>query len=196
MSFPDHAPPAALETALVRRRSLLGFRNACEELWGEDGCRAIAEALESDVRQRTAGLLPLPEWLPLDDLIAWHVAAWTGPAKRDKAVMTHHARRTVDQGFGRVKRFILSMASPHALAPRVAALWRDEYSTGVLTADEPSPDSVTLRLSAHAYVEHPLMRWIIAEAYRHIVSLTNVPNVTETHSVRDGSLVVVIRWSD
>lgn len=182
------------EAALVRRRSLVGFRTACEDFWGSDGVLALTEALPADVRERTAGLLPLPEWLPLDDLIAWHVAAWNGPAGRDKAIMTQHARRTVDQGFGRVKRFVLSIATPHALAPRVAALWGDEYSTGSLTAAISNADSVTLTLRGHAYVEHPLMRWIIAEAFRHIVGMTNVKDVTEVHTAHSGSLTVVLRW--
>lgn len=180
--------------ALVHRRSLVGFRAACEQMWGNDGCRALAEALPPQVRERTAGLLPLADWLPLGDLIAWHNAVWDGPVKRDKLLMKEHARVVIDQGFGRVKRFVLSMATPHALIPRVTAMWQEEYSTGTLTAESEGPDSVTLCLREHPYVDNPLMRFVIAEALRHVVSLTKVENVTETHSVRERSLLIAMRW--
>jgi len=184
-------PPQA---ALVHRKSLLGVRGACEQVWGQEGSRALILALPEEVRQRTAGLHPLPDWLPVDDLIAWHVAAWDGPAQRDKTIMAEHARRTIDHGFGRVKRFLLSMATPHTLAPRVAALWSDEYSTGRLVTSGAEPNRITLSLRDHAYVEHPLMSWIIAEAFRYIVSLTGVKGVTEQHTARDGTLVILLRW--
>lgn len=113
--------------ALVHRKSLIGFRAVCEQMWGKPGVDAICAGLEPEVRERTAGLLPLPDWIPLDDLIAWHMAVWTGPANRDEAVMVRHARLTVDQGFGRVKRIVIAALTPQLLASRVVALWRDEY---------------------------------------------------------------------
>jgi hypothetical protein len=39
--------------------------------------------------------------------------------------MTRHARLTVDQGFGRVKRFVIAALTPHGLAERVGPLWRE-----------------------------------------------------------------------
>jgi hypothetical protein len=100
----------------------------------------------------------------------------------------------VDQGFGRVKRFVLSMATPHTLIPRVTAMWKEEYSTGTLTAESDDPRSVTLSLREHPYVDNPLMRFVIAEALRHVVSLTKVKNVTENHSVRERALLMALRW--
>src|SRR5690349_16659795 len=109
MSSVHPATPGA--APLVQRKSLIGFRAACSDMWGLDGVRSIAEHLSPDVRERTAGLRPLPDWIPLEDLIGWHVAVWNGPAKRNERVMMEHARRTVDQGFGRVKRLLISMAT-------------------------------------------------------------------------------------
>jgi hypothetical protein len=86
------------------------------------------------------------------------------------------------------------MATPQSLAPRVVALWRDEYSTGRLEATTVERQSVQLALRKHPYVEHALMRFVIAEVFRYVLSLTNVDNVTAVHAVRDGSLVVVLRW--
>lgn len=179
---------------LVRRRSLIGFRAACEQMWGAAGIDTISKELAEDVRERTAGLRPLPEWIPLDDLIAWHMAVWNGPAKRDEPTMTRHARLTVDQGFGRVKRMLISVLTPELLASRVVALWRDEYSTGQLETLSVAPQCIQLGLTDHAYVEIPLMRYIIAEVYRYVLSMTRVHEVTVAHAVRDATLVVTLRW--
>jgi len=183
-----------LARAMVRRKSLIGFRLACHQMWGQTGYQAISSALPADVSDRTAGLRPLPEWLPLDDLIAWHVAVWNGPAKRDEQIMTRHIQATVDQGFGRVKRFLLSTSTPLMLAPRVVSLWSEEYSTGRLQATAIEERSVQLTLMDHPYIETPLMRYVISEVFRYVVSLTRAKVVTARHGVRDAALVVVLRW--
>jgi hypothetical protein len=194
MSRSVRPSPAPATVQLVHRKSLVGFRAACEQMWGERGMEAIRRGLAGDVRERTAGMRPLPDWIPLDDLIEWHLAVWNGPADRNERVFMQHVRATVDQGFGRVKRFLLSVSTPRTLAPRVAALWRDEYSTGRLEVTRLEDHSVQLSLSDHPYVDIPLMQQVIAEVYRYVVSLTQVDEATEVHAVRDAALVVVIRW--
>jgi hypothetical protein len=181
--------------SLVHRKSLVGFRAACEQMWGQDGYAELCRSLPPDVSERTAGLRPLPKWVPLEDLIAWHVAVWNGPASRDERVMTEHIHATVDQGFGRVKRFLLGMSTPYTLAPRVVSLWSDEYSTGRLSANFAEDKSVQLTLSDHAYIDTALMRYVIAEVFRYVVSLTKAENVTAVHATRDASLVVILRWT-
>jgi hypothetical protein len=182
------------DRSLVRRRSLIGFRTACEIMWGSEGVQRIAEALPSEVRERTASFLPLPEWLPVDDLIAWHMAVKEGPGQ-DEALFKQHVHVTVDQGFGKVKRLLLSIATPHTLAPRAAALWRDEYSSGRLEARPIDKRCVTLTLSDHPFVHHPLMRPVIAEAYRYIVSLTSAKIVTAELLSKSDELTVRMRWT-
>jgi hypothetical protein len=189
---PPSRPPLV---PLVHRKSLIGFRAACEKLWGQTGYERVCTDLPEDVRKRTAGLVPLPDWIPVDDLVAWHLAVWNGITRKDERRFTEHVRATVDQGFGRVKRVLLSLATPHTLAPRVGPLWNDEYSTGVLQAANLEQHSVELRLRQHPYVEIPLMRSVIAEVYRYVLSLTRADNVTAVHTVRDGALLVVLRWS-
>jgi hypothetical protein len=189
---PPSGPPAV---PLVHRKSLIGFRTACEKMWGESGYQRVCGDLPPDVRERTAGMLPLPDWIPVDDLVAWHVAVWNGITRRDERLFTQHVRATVDQGFGRVKRVLISLATPHSLAPRVVAIWSDEYSTGTLEADSLEERSVHLILRNHPYVEIPLMRTVMTEVYRYVLSLTNADNVTAVHAVREGALVVILRWS-
>jgi hypothetical protein len=187
---PSNAPEGV---SLVHRKSLIGFRAACEGMFGPAGYRTLCESLPPDVRERTAGMRPLPDWILLDDLIAWHVAVWNGPAKHDEKIMTEHIHRTVDQGFGRVKRLLITMATADSLAPRVAALWNDEYSTGVLEA-ETGARSVQLVLRDHPYVAHQLMRYVIAEVFRYVLGLTRTKNVSVVQAVRDGALFVILRW--
>jgi hypothetical protein len=183
------------ERSLVQRKSLVGFRIACELMWGPAGYRAVCADLPPDVSERTSGMRPLPDWVALDDLIAWHVAVWNGLAKRDEGVMTKHIQATVDQSFGRVKRALLAMSTPMTLVPRSAALWQGEYSTGRLVASAIEGRSVQLTLRDHPYVEHHLMRFVISEALRHIVSLTQVRHVAAEHQVRNNKLIVVLRWT-
>ena len=104
-------------------------------MWGQSGRDAVAALLPPEVRERTASMRPLPDWIPLDDLIAWHVAVWNGPANHDEAVFTEHIRKTVDQGFGRVKRVLLSMATSTRRAVSRRAPSR--------TAASPSPSAIT-----------------------------------------------------
>ncbi len=109
--------------------------------------------------------------------------------------MRQHIHATVDQGFGRVKRFLLSMSTPRTLAPRVAALWREEYSTGQLEATFPDEErAVHLTLSDHPYVEDPLMRFVMSEVFRYVLSMTRVIRVSAAYGIRASSLEVVLRW--
>jgi hypothetical protein len=181
--------------SMVHKKSLIGFRAACELMWGTAGYEQLCRDLPPDVNERTAGMRPLPEWVALEDLIAWHVAVWNGPAKRDEKIMTEHIHATVDQGFGRVKRFLLGMSTPQSLAPRVVSLWSDEYSTGRLDAKFVDDKSVHLTLSDHAYVDTSLMRYVIAEVFRYVVSLTKAKNVTAVHAIHHNALVVILRWT-
>lgn len=178
----------------VHRKSLIGFRAACEQTWGGEGLAAIGGLLPQDVRERTAGIRPLPDWIPLDDLIAWHVAAWNGPAAQDETVMARHARLTVDQGFGRVKRIVIAALTPQTLAARVGALWKEEYTTGRLQLLALGERSVQLALCDHKYVEIPLMRFIITEVYRYVLGMTRARNVSASYAMREGSLTVTLRW--
>lgn len=179
----------------MHRKSLIGFRAACQQMWGASGYESLCRDLPADVRERTAGMRPLPDWNLLGDLIAWHLAVWNGPAKRDETIMTRHIHTTVDQGFGRVKKLLLTVSTPHTLAPRVVALWRDEYSTGRLDATRLEERSVHLTLRDHPYVDIPLMRFVITEVFRYVVSLTRAMDVSAVSALRESALVVVVRWA-
>jgi hypothetical protein len=67
-----------------------------------------------------------------------------------------------------------------------------EYSIGTLTATALQPKSVTLVLRDHPYGEHALMRTIIAEAFRYVLSLTRTKQVSSIHLMSQGDLRVVL----
>jgi hypothetical protein len=47
-------------------------------------------------------------------VVATATTSGNGPAHHDERVSTHHIHATVDQGFGRVKRFLLSVSTPRS----------------------------------------------------------------------------------
>jgi len=163
-------------------------------MWSKAGSDEVARALPQEVRERTAGFVPLPEWLPQGDLIAWHIAVWEGPARQNWESMAQFARLTIDQGFGRVRQLMISALTPAMLAQRVGPLWQEEYTTGTLETLRIDARTVQLKLSDHAYVDIPLMRNVISEAYRHILSMTRARNVRVSHEVRGRALLVSLRW--
>src|SRR5258708_12343639 len=99
MTASGRPPVTAPNAPLVHRRSLLGFRAACEAMWGAERLVEVTRGLRHEVRDRTAGMLPLPEWLPVDDLIDWHLAVWNGPAPPHQDVFTPPIPPPLHQAF-------------------------------------------------------------------------------------------------
>ena len=88
----------------------------------------------------------------------------------------------MDNGFGRVRKLFLAMATPHLLAAKAAELWRHDHSTGDLVTERTSDSSATMILRDHAYLATPLSRLSIAEICRYAVSLSHVDDVAVTHT--------------
>ncbi len=181
--------------ALVNRRNVIGFRAACEQIFGAAGYQETLALLPEDVRDATAGLLPMNEWVPEAFIVAWANAVYRGPAKRNEAKVRAYVAATVAHGFGRVRRLLLSMMTAETITARAGELWRGEHSSGKFDAEVLRPGVTRVRLDDHPYVESPLMRLSIAEALRFIVSLTRSQNVTESHPAHGRPLVITIRWT-
>ncbi len=179
---------------LTRRKNVLGFRTACERTWGTGAYEQTLALLPNDVREATAGLLPMEEWVPEAFVVAWVGAVWRGPAKQDEATIRRYVASTVAHGFGHVRRLFLRVLTPDIFAKRGPDLWREEHSTGVLEAKLVGERLVRLRLSDHPYIETPLMRIAVAEALRFTTSLTRAKNVTEKHAPRGTPLLIDIAW--
>ena len=178
----------------VHRKNVLGFRIACEEMWGPDGLDQTVVRLPRAIRDATAGLIPLEEWIPEEFIIAWAHAVWEGPAQRSEVQFREYVAATIRHGFGRVKTFLLGMMTPESIAPRAQALWRGEHTTGTLTVDVVSPTMMRGRLEDHPYLESPILRMAIGEALRAAVAHTRARRVVESHTGGD-PFVITLRYS-
>ncbi len=187
--------PSPLQAPMVHRKNVVGFRQACEEMWGREGLARVTQALSPAVRDATVGLLPLPEWLPVECMSEWAEAVWLGPAMRDEARYRVYVSKAICLGFGRVKQFLLGMLTPERLMQRTGELWRGEYSTGELRGEIVGPGRCRLVLDHHPYIERTTLRLAVAESFRTSLSLTRAREVTETHPPAGRPLVVTIRWA-
>ncbi len=194
--MPPSPRASAATVPRVHRKNVLGFRLACEETWGEEGLQRVIERLPPAIREATAGLVPLDEWIPEDFIIGWCHTVWEGPAQRSEAQFRAYVSLSVKHGFGRVKKLLLGMMAPAHIAPRAPALWNGEHTTGTLEVSVVSSNLMRVRLEDHPYVETPLLRLAVAEAFRCVVSLTRAVDVVETHPARGAPLLVNVRWQN
>lgn len=133
------------------------------------------------------------EWVLERDIIAWCFATWEGPANRDRLRYTEFIQRQTDLGFGRIRRFLISIASPGMLLQKAGDLWKQDHTHGDLKVDM-EPKKATLTLRDHPYTETPQSRATIAEVFRYTISLTRTA-VFETHKLQEpGVIVVSLRW--
>jgi hypothetical protein len=188
--------PDAAREPCVHRKNVLGFRIACEQIWNKDSYEQAVALLPLAVRESTAGLLPIQEWVPETYIVAWAEAVWRGPAQQDEALMRRYVAASIANGFGRVRRFFLQMMTPETMARRAPEIWKQEHTTGRLEAEVIRERTAHVRLFDHPYVETPLMRMALAEAIRFSVSLTRAANVREKHAARGHSLRIEITWDD
>lgn len=190
------APPLAPGSEMLARGTILaGFREATVHCFGEDGLARVSAELPAEVYERTVERIVLNVgWYPERYVLAWYEALWSGPCDhaRDKFVMV--LDRMMDCGFGRVRRSLLSFASPSVIFNRAPSLWRYDHTHGDLTS-ECGAGVGRVRLAHHPYTENPLSCLAIAEIYRYCVALSRAKAVSETH-YRDesGVLIVRIRW--
>ncbi len=180
---------------LARRTIFSGFRRAAIDLWNEEGLREIGARMSDDARLRSVDALVIQEeMLPERFVLEWYVAVWEGPAGRDRALYNRFLNRMMDHGFGRVRKFLLGMATPSLLLRKSAELWRHDHTHGELTYAPISAGSAHVRLTDHPYVETPLARSSIAEIYRYAVSLARVSATADHRLADERTLLVHISW--
>jgi hypothetical protein len=187
------APPSA--EALTKGTTLVSLRLAIIDLWGDSAWRDVVSRLPADAAETmTGGELTGVGWYPTRFAQACGRAAYEGPGGGREEELRRLTRRAIDLGFGRIRRALLRLATPELLATRGASLWRHDHSVGELTVELRAPHAAHLTLRDHPFVEPPLSQLVFAEAMRHVVSLSRVPNVRETH-VREGDgLSVSLMW--
>ena len=175
------------------QRVLVASRLAAVELYGADGLRAIGERLPAEARRFVDSALIEEPWLPERFVMAWQEAVWAGPAQLDDAQFRRWIHKTIELGFGRVRRLLVNLVTPATLCTRAAELWHEEHTHGTISA-EPNGQEVLIRLREHPYTERAIARMVLAEGLRHAASLTRAKSVTETHHMDGNVLEVRLNW--
>jgi len=176
--MPTTPPPSG--EPLARGTVLHGFRAAVEDLWGERAVADIAARLPLATRLATIDTLVLPfEWIPIEHVMAWHEAMWTGPARADERELARLVSRSIDLGLGRFKAAFFAGVTRERLVERAQELWRWQHTHGELTVSVEG-NTGTVVLTGHPYVDHATSRRLTAECYRAILVLA----LGEEHDVR------------
>lgn len=188
--------PAPATEPMSRGIGLHGFRAAVTDIWGERGLRVVAERLPEDARAATLDEIVLPvSWYPVRHTIAWDEAVWEGLAARDDAAFFAFIDRSIDLGFGRMRRFFIRLQSPEKIIARSPEMWRYQHTHGTLSV-APRSGGATITLRDHPFVRSALVSRATAEVFRHIASMTGRPSVRETHGAEGpDALVVRLTWS-
>jgi hypothetical protein len=186
--------PVAPSEPYVNGNVFHGFREAALDVWDKQGLGEIEARLPDDAHADVVENIVLPvSWYPVRHAIAWHRAAWEGPARRNDADFCHFIDRSVELGFGRFKRALLAFATPEVLLSRASELWRSQHTHGTLDAQwEGEGAKMTLR--DHPYVASPVSARLQAEAFRKIASLSRTRVARERHGVQGDALVVHLVW--
>jgi hypothetical protein len=177
------------------QRIFTASRAAALALYGAGGLRLIAARLPVEARPLVDSPIIVEPWLPERFVVAWQEAVWEGPAKHDEEALREYARRTVDAGFGRVRRLLVTLVTPATLCVRAAELWHDEHTHGEICA-YPDGHTVLVQLRDHPYVTRPVARMVMAESLRSAAALTRARSVSETHQLIDDDVLEVrLSWS-
>jgi hypothetical protein len=169
-------------------------RRAAVEVWGATGVAAIEARLPAEARPCFAEGAPPREWMPTGHFIAWMYAAFEGPAEHDLDVTKAYVRRVFDLSYGVIRRFILHMARPEDVIPKLPKMWKQDQTGGEMTVEVRERGAV-IRLSNSPYTRTVYTRAGMAENYRYALSLTRAKNVVEWHALEsEGVLVMWFKW--
>jgi hypothetical protein len=92
-----------------------------------------------------------------------------------------------------MRRIFVGMLTPGLLASRAAKEWRNEHSHGTVESVI-GERGATATFRDTPFLEVELMQAGLAESFRHLISLSRVPNVRETHRMEGAKLVVDLAW--
>lgn len=174
----------------TRARTLHALARATRDMFGDPVERELLAAIPSEARA-----LDDHEWLSIDHLERFCELAWEGPLGGNLALLRTWTDRMIDHGFGRVRRLLLTIATPAGLVRRAGELWRDEHTDGRLIAYSTSPKSAIATLHEHDFIGNPLMRQLVAETFRYSLELAGARGAQEAHHAHaNGTLVVNLTW--
>lgn len=179
-----------------RATQLVAFRAASVRRWDEATWTDVVASLPAEVRERMfPGGLPVSVgWVPEADMMALSVALHAGPCGRAEGTYRALLRGSIDEGFGRVRKLFMNLASPSKVLARAPELWQHDHSHGELVAI-PSAREARVIVRHPVLLSTPLSCLTLAEMFRYILALTRVPEVTETHHRETAQeLHIELRW--
>jgi len=173
-----------------RARTLHGFVDATRHVLGEAAYARVSREVAPHVLDGLA--LDGEDWVPLEHIVAWCEAAIVDvPQSKLRPFVDH----MMDQGFGRVHRVLLAIATPHGVLRRAGEMWREEFTDGRLVAYATSPNTAIATLYDHRFLESPGLRAVVAESFRYTLALSGARDVIEEHGSEDGGpLLVRFSW--
>jgi hypothetical protein len=173
----------------VRARTLQGFIHATREVLGDEAYARVCAEVHPRILESIAS--DGEDWVPTEDVIAWCESALR---TADNDAIRRFVDVMMNHGFGRVRRVLLQIATPHGVLRRASELWREEFTDGRLVAYATSPNSAVATLYQHRFLDSPLLRTIVAESFRYTLELSGATSVTEEH-VSDDNGPLVVRLS-
>lgn len=174
----------------------LAYRSAILELWGEHGWTETVLALPPESRQALVDTPVAPVgWVPERHMMALVEAIFTGPAGGSHTAFVGLLDEMIDQGFGRVRSFLVRFAPPRLVLTRAAELWRHDHTEGELVVSH-GENSALVEVRGHIYATHETSRLTAAETFRIILSRTRAKNVACSHRLLgDRVLEVSLSWT-
>ncbi len=180
----------------VRRRYLTTMREATVAMWGPEGLAVVVAALPADVYRATVAAPIVAEECPSRFVMDWMVAVWTTRAERQPKLFGQFIDLHTELGFGRVRRFFLSFATPEMVVEKASALWTDDNRGGELVITARAAGKATMELRDHVYATTQLSRFCITELIRAVLVRTRAKNVSARGELgKGGALVMHFLWN-
>ena len=176
----------------IRRSVLLALREAARTRLDAAVHAAVGEKVSGEALTIWSGDRPLTA-----DWYDEYVSVALAEALHDvlpSAAFASFVQELCNNGFGRVRRLFLSLATPMMLASRAPDFWSYDHTTGTMVTEEVD-GGVLVTITDHPYVESVGCRVLMTEFMRHAVSLTRVGRVTASERGQRDRIAVLVRWA-
>jgi hypothetical protein len=174
------------------------YREAAITVWSSAFVEDVIAKLDDETRDIYRVGAELPEWVPERFFTAF-IDALASAVSGDltNAAFLSWVDIVIDRGFGESRGLFTSLANPFFVLRRAQELWNSEHTTGTLVNAPLGTHSARLTLRDHPLLTTAATRAALAESFRHIIQMTGVHDVTETHEfTSDGHAHVVIAWTE
>ena len=176
----------------IRRSVLLAIRETARTQLDDPTRAAVGARLTGESLEIWEAMRPLTaDWyeesISVRIIEALHAVA-------SQPAFVAFIEKLCDNGFGRLRRMFLSLATPIMLASRAPDFWAYDHATGKMTTEEVE-GGVLVSITEHPYAESKACRSLMTEYVRHAFSLTRVKRVTASEDPERGKFGIVVQWS-